>query len=140
MESNRKRQPAKKKPATRQEQGLRFRDRLAADIEQRYDKLLAMLDDAMVAVKKVSMRCEHCGRMTFVEVPNERAALAVAQYFTENGFGRPGVTDQSDQERIRFIRVTVDPTDGVDEEERKVAAAIRADEEALKREREEAHS
>ena len=44
-----------------------FRDRLEADLERRYSKLLEVIDSGLEATKTVWCTCSKCGKRTEVE-------------------------------------------------------------------------
>jgi hypothetical protein len=69
---------------------MAVRDRLAEDLEERYDKLLEVIEDAMKATKQHRAWCPECKKSVTVEVTDTRAALLAAEFITNQGFGRPG--------------------------------------------------
>jgi hypothetical protein len=82
-----------------------FRDRLQADLEARYSKLLKVIDDGLEAQKEFSATCEHCNRRTRVQVNDVRGAILAAEFIANQSHGRPGVAaGDSDGEKIIFIR------------------------------------
>ena len=85
-----------------------FRAKLSRDLNERYPEMLRMIDDAMQATRKVSVACQHCGRMTKADVPDVRNAIAAAEFITSHGAGRAPASDSGEAaERIIFRRVVV---------------------------------
>lgn len=82
-----------------------FRGRMADDLDARYEKLIDQLDAAMVATKKQWVDCPHCKKRSQVDIPNEKAMLAVAEFMANNGVGRPGPAQEADEDQIVFERV-----------------------------------
>ena len=85
-----------------------FRDRLLGDLDQRYDKLVGVIDSALEAKQEVWLSCPACKKKSKVLVQDTRAAIAAAEFFANQSSGRPGVDDRgadSEQERITFTRV-----------------------------------
>jgi len=90
------------------------RERLLIDLEKRYDKLVQVVEDAMVSVRKVSaeIQCKHCHKSGVyrVEIQNEKAAIAAAEFLTNQALGRPGITDPGeDTEKPVFIHQVIMP-------------------------------
>ena len=83
-----------------------FRDKLQQDLDKRYDKLIATIENAMEAKRDEWVNCPHCKKRSKVQVQDVRASIAAATFFAEQAEGRPGVaTDTSDQDQIVFSRV-----------------------------------
>ena len=85
-----------------------FRDRLLGDLDQRYDKLVGVIDAALEAKQEVWLGGPACKKKSKVLVQDTRAAIAAAEFFANQSSGRPGVDDRgadSEQERITFTRV-----------------------------------
>lgn len=76
---------------------LSMRDRLKGDLDARYDKLLSLLDEGMTATRKVRVErdCSKCGcaHVDYVEVQDFKTARDIAEFFANQGFGRPGVSE-----------------------------------------------
>jgi Homeodomain-like domain len=74
-----------------------LRERLADDLESRYDGLLKLLDDGMQATRKarVERDCPKCGcsHVDYVEIQDFKTARDIAEFFANQGFGRPGVSE-----------------------------------------------
>jgi hypothetical protein len=74
-----------------------MRDRLKDDLESRYDGLLKLLDDGMQATRKVRIQraCPKCGcdHVDYVEIQDFKTARDIAEFFANQGFGRPGVSE-----------------------------------------------
>lgn len=87
------------------------RDRLKDDLEARYEKLLTMLDEGMTASRRVRVEraCQKCGcrHIDFVEVPNTETALKVAEFFANQGFGRPGTSEEKSEVSVSFVNRVV---------------------------------
>ncbi|HCG02537.1 MAG TPA: hypothetical protein DEV93_18590 [Chloroflexi bacterium] len=77
-----------------------MRDRLKDDLDARYDKLLVLLDEGMTATRKVRVGrdCPKCGcaHVDYVEVQDFKTAQSIAEFFANQGFGRPGVSEGED--------------------------------------------
>jgi hypothetical protein len=77
-----------------------IRERLKQDLEKRYEKLLAVIDDAMVKQKqqRVEVTCRHCLKSSVhrVDVLDVKSALAAAQFISDQSLGRPGVADDAE--------------------------------------------
>ena len=89
-------------------ESLSFREKLQGDLDERYDKLLAVIDGALESKQRVFVNCPHCKKRSEVEVQDTRAALAAAEFVSNQSHGRPGVDDRggdAEQERIVFERV-----------------------------------
>lgn len=88
-----------------------LREKLKGDLEARYEKLLLMLDEGMTATKRVRMprNCLKCGckHIEFVEIPNTETALKVAEFFANQGFGRPGTSDEKVEASIVFTNKVI---------------------------------
>jgi hypothetical protein len=73
------------------------RERLAQDFAARYERLLALIDDAMEKQRKqrVEVQCKHCLKsgVHYVDVLDVKSALAAAEFAANQSFGRPGVAD-----------------------------------------------
>lgn len=83
-----------------------IRDRFQADLDARYDQLLAVIDEGLAATKRVWVSCPHCKRRSEVDVPDTKAALEAAEFTANRSLGRPGVeSDPAESERIIFERV-----------------------------------
>jgi hypothetical protein len=76
---------------------LSMRERLKGDLDARYDKLLSLLDEGMTATRKVRVErdCSKCGcaHVDYVEVQDFKTARDIAEFFANQGFGRPGVQE-----------------------------------------------
>lgn len=88
------------------------RERLRADIEERYEKLLEMLDAGMD--KNAKMRIDDpcaakgcgCKHVRYIEVPDYKTKLAIAEFVMNQGFGRPAQAEsERDDEKIVFKRL-----------------------------------
>ena len=75
----------------------RTREQFAEDLDRLYDKVIQVVEDAMVSTRKVRVGrdCAKCGckHIDFVEVPNEAAAMKAAEFLTAQGVGRPPVAE-----------------------------------------------
>ena len=84
-----------------------FRDRLQTDFDERYPKLLEVIDKAMSATTTAWVNCPHCKKRSEVEVVDTKAALAAAEFIANQSHGRPGVAPEgADNEGIKLVRVT----------------------------------
>lgn len=94
------------------EQG--FKQRLADDLDARYQKLLEVVDAALESRRKVwvDVACKDCGRKQRVlaEVNDIDAALKASEFMAQHGHGRPGVASPDIDDRVTFLRVTGDVT------------------------------
>src|SRR5690242_1706551 len=86
------------------------RERLAEDLESRYETLLKVLEDGMEAKKRARGWCETCGKAVYVEIQDTGAALKAAEFFSNQGLGRPG-EDRSQGDSGGFVvhRHVVEP-------------------------------
>lgn len=83
-----------------------FRDRLQADLEDRYGRLLEVIDNGLDAKTTAWVNCPHCKKRNEVEVVDTKAALAAAEFIANQSHGRPGVAaDGVDDEQIKLVRV-----------------------------------
>jgi hypothetical protein len=86
-----------------------FKQKLAEDLDARYERLLAVIDKGMESVKTTWVSCPRCGKRSEVEIQDTRAAIAAAEFVASHAHGRPGIAaDDSDEERITFIRIVAD--------------------------------
>ena len=71
-----------------------FRERLRDDLESRlYPRMLELLEQAGKAKKRVWVSCPSCSKKSQVEIPDAKAALDVAEFYVNQGLGRPGVAE-----------------------------------------------
>jgi transposase len=107
---------------------LSMRERLKGDLDARYDKLLSLLDEGMTATRKVRVErdCSKCGcaHVDYVEVQDFKTARDIAEFFANQGFGRPGVQEGEAagatwtfQNRIVLVS---DPDEDIDWEDEKI--------------------
>ena len=94
----------------------RTREQFAEDLDRLYDKVIKVVEDAMVSTRKVRVErdCLKCGckHIDFVEVPNEAAAMKAAEFLTAQGVGRPPVAEgESAGVNIVIERVSLDGTE-----------------------------
>lgn len=83
-----------------------FRDRLQTDFDERYPKLLEVIDKGLSATTTAWVNCPHCKKRSEVEVVDTKAALAAAEFIANQSHGRPGVAaDGVDDEQIKLVRV-----------------------------------
>ena len=93
-----------------------FRGRMADDADVLYEKVIKVITDALETVRKVWVDCPHCKKRSLIEIPDTKAAIAAAEFMTNNGFGRPSQADSSDDsEKIVFTRTVYmyEPDDSV---------------------------
>jgi N-acetylglucosamine-6-phosphate deacetylase len=83
-----------------------FRDRLQTDFDERYPKLLEVIDKGLSATTTAWVNCPHCKKRSEVEVVDTKAALLAAEFIANQSHGRPGVAaDAGDEEAIKLVRV-----------------------------------
>jgi hypothetical protein len=75
------------------------RDRLKEDLEARYEKLLEVIEGAMDQKKQYPVWCTHCKHRAFMEVPDLKMAMQAAEFFANQGLGRPGVAEAAGEEK-----------------------------------------
>ena len=84
----------------------RLAEELAADFEGLKEELRkAMSSTVSVTSKDPCPKCD-CKHYRVVEVPDYKTKLAIAEWWSNRGFGRPGqALDEAEGERIVFERV-----------------------------------
>lgn len=88
------------------------RERLRDDVEQRYEKLIEMLDAGMNTTVKMrvdepcsSKGCT-CKHIRMIDTPDYNTKLKIAEFMMNQGFGRPAQADpQENEDRIVFKRL-----------------------------------
>jgi hypothetical protein len=87
-----------------------FRERLQGDLDARYEALLGVVDDALASKTLVWVSCPHCRKRSQVEVQDTRAALAAAEFVSNQSHGRPGVDERAGEESepLIFVRCVND--------------------------------
>jgi len=96
-----------------------FDERLAAELEEDFEGLKQQLREAMTSTVKVKVddpcpnpKC-NCMHIRYVEVPDYKTKLALAEWWANRGFGRPGQQEADlESERIVFQRLVEMPADG----------------------------
>ena len=83
------------------------RERLRDDLEARYDKLVAVLENAMDSTKKYPVFCTNCKHRAYAEVPNVKDQLAAAEFFANQGLGRPAQSDGEEKQGFEFVNKVV---------------------------------
>jgi hypothetical protein len=96
-----------------------FRERLRDDLESRlYPRMLELLEQAGKAKKRVWVSCPSCSKKSQVEIPDAKAALDVAEFYVNQGLGRPGVAaDEAAAQSFVFENRVVlvgDPEEDID--------------------------
>jgi len=89
------------------------RARMAEDLNEQYDVLMAVIKDALNAERtvKVEPPCPKCGctHYRYAQVRDTNAALKAAEFLANQGLGRPG-EDQSRVERSFVVnRHVIEP-------------------------------
>lgn len=84
-----------------------FRDRLQKDLDERYSKLLEVIDNGLSAKTTSWVNCPHCKKRNEVEVVDIKSALAAADFITAQSLGRPGVAVEGEAgEQVKLLRIT----------------------------------
>jgi hypothetical protein len=83
-----------------------FRDKLADDLEAKYELVVKAVEDGLAATKSVTVSCPSCKKRSEVQVQDVRGALMAAEYLSNQSLGRPGVDQgaQADDDRIVLVR------------------------------------
>lgn len=79
------------------------RERLRDDLEERYEKLLQVLEDAMDAEKKYPVWCPNCRHRAEMTGPDMKIALQAAEFFANQGLGRPGQAEQGEDRTFKLV-------------------------------------
>jgi hypothetical protein len=83
-----------------------FREKLGDALDERYDKLLKVIDDGLAATKKTWVNCPHCKKKSEVEIQDVRGAITAAEFISANAHGRPGIAaDGPEDQKITFVRI-----------------------------------
>lgn len=84
-----------------------FRDRLNKDLDERYGKLLEVIDGGLSAKTTTWVNCPSCKKRNEVEVVDIKSALAAADFITAQSLGRPGIAPEGEAgEQIKLLRIT----------------------------------
>lgn len=67
-------------------------------------KAAAILNEALIARKKVPEWCPNCKKRIFVEILDTKNALLALEMITNQGKGRPDVAQMVETDRVVFIR------------------------------------
>jgi hypothetical protein len=89
-----------------------FDSQLRKDLEADLEALIGQLREAMKGetTTKITEPCEKCScaHFRYVKTPDFKQKLAIAEFLTNRGYGRPGQADsEADGEKITFIRQIV---------------------------------
>jgi hypothetical protein len=90
---------------------------LAADLERKYALVERLLDEALVSKRTARGWCPSCKKAVYVEIPNTALALKAAEFFANQGLGRPAedrrvVTPDFVVERVVVEPGAVEPAEG----------------------------
>ena len=69
------------------------------------EQLSALLDEILAAKKNARGWCTNCKKAVQVEIPDAKAVVSAMADLANQGFGRPGESQGSDDEKIVFERV-----------------------------------
>ena len=83
------------------------RERMRDDFEEMYEDVKKLLKDAGEAKKQVWVNCPHCKRKSTVEIQDAKAALSVAEFFANQGFGRPAQAESESDTSISFVNKVI---------------------------------
>lgn len=86
----------------------KLREELEADLEALIGQLReAMKGETTTKITEPCPKCE-CSHFRYVKTPDFKQKLAIAEFLTNRGYGRPGQADsEADGEKITFIRTVV---------------------------------
>ena len=69
------------------------------------EQLKKLLDEILEAKKGARGWCPNCKKAVQVEIADAKAVVGAMSDLANQGFGRPGETQGSDEEKIQFERV-----------------------------------
>ena len=85
-----------------------FKDRLREDLDERYGKLIGVIDEALSTTRKAwaDFQCKDCARKQRqqVDIPDIDAALKAAEFLTAHGHGKPGTATAGGSDQVLFVR------------------------------------
>lgn len=92
------------------------REAFADDLADEKEALRALLKQGLQATKKARGWCPNCKKAVYVEVTDTGAAVKVAEFFANQGLGRPGEDKSGSSGSGDFVvsRYVVEPG-GADE-------------------------